>query len=104
MIPLWNFGAAARREYLCWHEPEWRAADRRAGVRRIDVALRGMALADHATVRRYIGGTGAMRQAVDHRIGRASEDNKPRSIDIRLIWLRGTSHRFPSIFTGIKPV
>ena len=45
-----------RVEYLRQHAQARRAADKAAGARRIDVTLRGQALADYATVRQYIAG------------------------------------------------
>jgi hypothetical protein len=43
-----------RRDYLRKHANQRRAAARAEGARRIDVTLRGKALRDYATVRRYI--------------------------------------------------
>src|SRR6516165_3083146 len=52
--PIAEFRRRRRREYLRWHEQERRAADRKAGCRRIDVTLRGQALDDYAVVKQYL--------------------------------------------------
>ena len=45
-----------RREYLRQHEKQRRAGLKAEGARRIDITLRGKALDDYATVRRYVEG------------------------------------------------
>jgi hypothetical protein len=52
--PIAEFRRRLRREYLRHRKQESRAAARKAGARRIDVTLKGQALANYETVRTYL--------------------------------------------------